>query len=245
MIGDYRQRIYQSYMRSSGHYYQRMTDISVYEALYFFFRKNHLPWLPQECGAHILDVGCGAGHCLYFLQKEGYINSEGIDVSPEMIAQCQTRGLANVYLADWADFLPSRPETYGAIIANDFLEHLTKEEVLHFLDLCLFALQPHGRLILKLPNAYTFFASRDIYVDFTHELSFTPQSALQVLNVVGFSPIHVLPIYAPVRGIKSALKRIAWTVVFVPVLRVWSYMSDGERQPAIYTVNQLVVGVKP
>lgn len=245
MTDDYRQRIYQSYMHSSAHYYQKMREPAVYENLSLFYRKNYLSWLPIDRHARILDVGCGAGHCLYFLQREGYDQSEGIDISPEMVSQCQIQGLANVHLADWAEFLASRPETYDAIIANDFLEHLTKEEILHFLDLCLFALQARGRLILKLPNAYTFFGSRDTYVDFTHQLSFTPQSALQVLSVVGFSPIRVLPVYSPVRGIKSALRNIAWTVVFVPVLRVWSYMLDGERQPAIYTVNQLVVGEKP
>ncbi len=162
-----------------------------------------------------------------------------------MLGQCTAVGVANTHLADWADFLPTQTDKYGAIIANDFLEHLTKEEVLHFLDASMNALRPGGRLILKLPNAYTFFASRDTYIDFTHQLSFTPQSASQVLNVVGFSPIWILPVYAPVTGVRSALKWIAWHTVFVPILRIWSYMSDGERQPAIYTVNQLAVAEKP
>lgn len=245
MNNDYRQRIYQSYMHSSVHYYQKMREPAVYENLRLFYRKNYLSWLPIDHHSRILDVGCGAGHCLYFLQREGYDQSEGIDVSPEMVSQCQVQGLANVHPADWADFLATRPETYNTIIANDFLEHLTKEEILHFLDLCLFALQGQGRLILKLPNAYTYFGSRDAYIDFTHQLSFTPQSALQVLTTVGFDPVWILPVHPPIRGIKGVLRRIVWETIFMPVLRAWSYMSDGERQPAIYTVNQLAVGEKP
>jgi SAM-dependent methyltransferase len=242
---DYRQRIYQSYMHSSAHYYQKMREPAVYENLRLFYRKNYLSWLPVDRQTRILDVGCGAGHCLYFLQREGYHQSEGIDISPEMMSQCQSLSIANVHLDDWAEFLPSRPETYGAIIANDLLEHLTKEEILRFLDLCLFALQARGRLILKLPNAYTFFASRDIYIDFTHQLGFTPQSALQILTTVGFDPVWIRPVHPPIRELKGALRRIVWEIVFMPVLRAWSYMSDGERQPAIYTVNQLAVGEKP
>jgi cyclopropane fatty-acyl-phospholipid synthase-like methyltransferase len=244
MNRDYRQRIYQSYMHSSAHYYQKMRDLAVYENLRLFYRKNYFSWLPIDRHARILDVGCGAGHCLYFLQQEGYDQSEGIDVSPEMVSQCEIQGLANVHLTDWGEFLATRPETYGAIIANDFLEHLTKEEILVFLDVVLSALQPKGRLILKVPNAYTIFGSRDAYIDFTHQLSFTPQSMLQVLTAVGFSPIRIMPIHAPIQGIKSAVRQVLWKVAFMPILRAWSFMSDGERQPAVYTVNLLAVADK-
>jgi 2-polyprenyl-3-methyl-5-hydroxy-6-metoxy-1,4-benzoquinol methylase len=245
MAKDYRQRIYQSYMTSSAHHYQQMTDAAVYEQLRLFYRKIYLPWLPADRQAPILDVGCGAGHFLYFLQQEGYNRAEGIDQSAEMLKQCQNQGLKNTQLTDWAEFLSSCPEAYAAIITNDFLEHLTAEEVLHFLDLCLASLEPGGRLIQKLPNAYTIFAGRDRYIDFTHQLSFTPQSALQVLTTVGFTQVRILPVYAPIRGLKSALRNVVWKIVFLPVVRACSYMFDGERQPAIYTINQLTVAEKP
>jgi cyclopropane fatty-acyl-phospholipid synthase-like methyltransferase len=245
MTNDYRQRIYKSYMRSSPHYYQKMVPLEIYEAFRPFYRRNYLEWLPKDRHSRVIDVGCGAGHCLYFLQKEGFDNSEGLDTSQEMVNQCQAQGLSKVRLGGWREFLSIQPETYGTIIANDFLEHLTKEEILEFLDMVLIALQPGGRLILKVPNAYTIFGSRDAYIDFTHQLSFTPQSMLQVLIAVGFSTIRILPVYAPIQGVKSAIRRALWEVAFMPVLRAWSFMSDGERQPAIYTVNLLAVADKP
>jgi 2-polyprenyl-3-methyl-5-hydroxy-6-metoxy-1,4-benzoquinol methylase len=245
MTNDYRQRIYQSYLRSSPHYYQKMMSPKIYEALRPFYRKNYLSWLPEDRHSRVIDVGCGAGYCLYFLQKEGFDNSEGLDTSPEMVNQCQMQGLSNVKPGDWREFLSAHPHTYGAIIANDFLEHLSKEEILEFLDVVLIALQPKGRLILKVPNAYTIFGSRDAYIDFTHQLSFTPQSALQVLTAAGFSPIRILPVHKPILGIKSAVRRVLWEIAFMPILRAWSFMSDGERQPAVYTVNLLAVADKP
>jgi hypothetical protein len=36
-----------------------------------------------------------------------------------------------------------------------------------------------------------------------------------------------------------------WEIAFMPILRAWSFMSDGERQPAVYTVNLLAVADKP
>ncbi len=245
MTNDYRQRIYESYLRSSPHYFQRMTSPEIYEAFRRFYRVNYSSWLPTDRQSRVIDVGCGAGHCLYFLQKEGFDNAEGLDTSPEMINQCQLQDLRNITLGHWREFLRARPHTYGVVIANDFLEHLTKEEILEFLDMVLIALQPKGRLILKVPNAYTIFGSRDAYIDFTHQLSFTPQSMLQVLTAVEFSPIRILPVQTPIQSIKGALRQALWEIAFLPIIRAWSFMSDGERQPAVYTVNLLAVADKP
>jgi 2-polyprenyl-3-methyl-5-hydroxy-6-metoxy-1,4-benzoquinol methylase len=245
MPADYRQRIYDSYLRTSGHYYQAMLSPEVYEGLRPFYRANHLPWLPADRTSAVIDIGCGAGHFVYFLRHEGFTKAEGIDASPEMVRQCEATGLPGIVLADWREHLAVRRGMYGAVVANDFLEHLTKDEILEFLDLALAALVPSGRVVLKLPNAYTMFGSRDAYVDFTHQLSFTPQSALQVLAAVGFADICVRPVHAPVRSLKAAVKRIMWEIGFQPVLRAWSVMSDGERKPAVYTVNMIVSGKKP
>ena len=222
-----------------------MLDGKVYEGLRLFYHKNYSRWLPTDRQAHILDVGCGAGHFLYFLQNEGYDQAEGLDISEEMIEQCHVRNLKHIHLSGWRDFLTHRATAYDTIVANDFLEHLSKEEIFEFLDLILIALQPRCRLILKLPNAYTIFGTRDRYIDFTHELSFTPQSILQVFTTIGFDPVWTLPVYAPIRGFKSILKRAIWGLVFMPVVRACSFIFDGERQPAIYTVNILAIGEKP
>jgi SAM-dependent methyltransferase len=245
MSTDYRQRIYQSYLRSLPHYWPAMTSLAAYESLRAFYRANYLQWLPPDRKSPVIDIGCGAGHYLYFLQKERFTQIEGVDLSPEMVDQCQRQGLGDVTVSHWRVHLSDHANTYGAIVANDFLEHLTKEEIVEFLDAAMRALRPKGRLIFKVPNAYTIFGSRDRYIDFTHEISFTPQSAVQVLTAVGFDPVRILPVHSPVVGIRSAVRRILWVTVFLPVLRAWSFMSDGERQPAVYSVNLLAIADKP
>jgi SAM-dependent methyltransferase len=118
MTTDYRQRIYDSYLRSSAHYYQKMVAPEVYEMLRPFYRSNHGPWLPADRRAPVIHVGCGAGHCLYFLQKEGFENAEGLDASEEMLRQCQVQGLKHLTRGSWREHLPAKPGTYGAIIAG-------------------------------------------------------------------------------------------------------------------------------
>ncbi len=43
----------------------------------------------------ILDVGCGAGRCLLYLQQKGF-DVMGIDTSPLAIKVCRERGLRKV-----------------------------------------------------------------------------------------------------------------------------------------------------
>ncbi|NQS89514.1 class I SAM-dependent methyltransferase, partial [Patescibacteria group bacterium] len=42
-------------------------------------------FIPQDKNSRILDIGCGCGHFLYYLQKNGYTNFYGIDVSSQQV----------------------------------------------------------------------------------------------------------------------------------------------------------------
>src|SRR3989442_10586296 len=50
-----------------------------YEMMSEFYSSNYAPYLPDKKDARILDVGCGAGHFLYFLKARGYTAMTGID----------------------------------------------------------------------------------------------------------------------------------------------------------------------
>jgi len=41
--------------------------------------------LPEDKKAKIIDLGCGNGGFVYWLQQIGYQNAEGIDISAEQI----------------------------------------------------------------------------------------------------------------------------------------------------------------
>jgi SAM-dependent methyltransferase len=49
----------------------------------------------RHARGRVLDVGCGAGRVLVYLQEQG-LNVTGIDVSPRAVRVCRRRGIKNV-----------------------------------------------------------------------------------------------------------------------------------------------------
>lgn len=111
------------------------------------------PWLPADRTTPILDVGCGEGALLAFLQARGYTNLAGLDLSPENVAICHQLGLD--FVEQWdalrlAERYP--PGSFGVIFVMDVLEHLPKQRAADFLEQVRRCLQPGGAVIIQTPN---------------------------------------------------------------------------------------------
>ena len=211
---------------------------------YRYFRKNYLKQLPADRNAKIVDLGCGMGHFLNFLVKEGYKNYTGIDVSKENIEFCR-KNKFNVVLGDIFEFLKDTNDTYDVIIMNDIIEHLEKSEIIHLLQLIFNALHHDGRLIIKAPNAANpIMASSSRYSDFTHELLFTEESMSQVLRITGFSQIVIYPqdlyvfYYNPLNYL-AKLGNFLLNGIFRILFRFY-----GRKSTKIFTKNLIAVAIK-
>lgn len=146
-------------------------------------------WLPQDRTIPILDVGCGAGLFLHFLKDEGYTQLSGVDASPSQVALARQSGL-EILQENALDHLKQRSGDLGLIVALDFIEHLTRDEALTFLDACFQALQPGGRLILQTPNGESPWVGNVLYGDYTHEQCFTPHLLEKLMHRAGFEQIQ-------------------------------------------------------
>jgi 2-polyprenyl-3-methyl-5-hydroxy-6-metoxy-1,4-benzoquinol methylase len=155
------------------------------------FGNNHGKFLPLDKNAAILDVGCGAGHFLHFLEKKGYVNFLGIDVSQQQVEFCKSNVSPRVENADAFTFLQNKINVYDAITANDFLEHIPKQDIIRLLELINKALKPGGVFIARTPNLGNPFAIFLRYKDFTHEVGFSEMSFYQVLWYAGFRGIKI------------------------------------------------------
>lgn len=136
----------------------------------------------------ILELGCGPGYILEYLNNQRFKNVEGIDISQEQIELALSRGL-RVKVADAFHFLSTRKQRYNAIIALDFIEHFTKQELLKLFPLIFRALRNGGVLLLQTPNGQGLFPGQVIYGDLTHLTIFAQDSLEHILTLAGFRNI--------------------------------------------------------
>jgi SAM-dependent methyltransferase len=134
-------------------------NIQQVEATHWWYRARReiifawvKPLLKTMNNPRALDLGCGTGYNLVFLQKAGCENAAGMDFSPDALAYCRSKGLTRLLCGD-AQSLPLRAETYNLILTLDILEHLPNDELT--LEEIQRALKPGGALVIFVP-AYQF-----------------------------------------------------------------------------------------
>jgi SAM-dependent methyltransferase len=199
--------------------------------------------LPKSKDMPILDAGCGWGGFLAFLQTSGYTNLSGVDSSPQQVEIAQRLGLKNVVVGDVFAALEQHQNHYACISAFNVLEHLDKDQILPFLRAANNALQDRGCLLLELPNANSLFGSRTRYWDFTHELSFTPTSMLQILEVVGFTKVELRERDPVVHGLKSMVRSLLWKGIR-QILGFYLLIEQGSPGYKIFTQDMHVIAFK-
>jgi SAM-dependent methyltransferase len=211
-------------------------------------RKLFNPFLPEDKSSSILDVACGAGHFLYYLQKEGYINTRGIDLSEEQLTVASKMGVKNLEMANLFDYLPKVPTSFEMIVGSDIIEHLKKEEVLHFLDLIYRALKNNGTALILTPNAGSLFGANMAYIDFTHETSFTPVSLAQVLRICNYEDVKVYGDAPVAYDWRSGLRSILWCMAR-NLLRLYLTIERGTgrglwKESLIFEPRMFAVAMK-
>jgi nucleoside-diphosphate-sugar epimerase/SAM-dependent methyltransferase len=159
-----------------------------------FYRYNYLRLLPSDRSARILAISCGPGYLVDLLTKEGYTSVIGIDSFPEKVEHARRRNL-NCVAAEAFPFLYGAPDTFDAIVCEQELNHLTKDEMLKFLQLCRSSLRKNGTLIVHgLNGANPITGAEALAQNFDHYNTFTEYTLRQVLDYAGFAEIRVFPL---------------------------------------------------
>lgn len=182
-------------------------------------------WLPSSTSARCLDVGCGSGAFVELLIGQGFRNVSGCDISGEQVAVAQARGVPCV-VGEALSALAGKEECYDLITAFDVVEHLSKAELLEFLERCYRALRVGGSLILKSPNASSPMGMSVRYGDFTHELGLTPNSLRHLLRLYGFNHISFREVGPVPHGVKSIVRKVGWAAIRT-MLTALEYIETG------------------
>ncbi|HWF44504.1 MAG TPA: class I SAM-dependent methyltransferase [Candidatus Kapabacteria bacterium] len=205
-----------------AHYYQWCD-----ERYYPFLRS-----LPKS--AAILEFGCGHGRMLNYLHQKGFRNVKGIDISDEQIALADAQGL-DAEIADVFTFLEAESTPLDCIIAIDFVEHFSKEELYRLFTLAHDRLTKNGLFLVQTVNGEGLFPRQIIYGDLTHSTILTPGSMQQLLQATGFSDTRFAECSPIVRGIKGMVRASFWKLIKTGA-NVIRMIESGKRQ-SVWTEN--------
>jgi len=163
-----------------------------YRSFGLFYLDNYRRYFPADKHANVLCVSCGPGYGVKVLTDLGYGNVLGIDSFEDKIAFALRRKL-NCRAAYAFEILEdSSDETYDLIWVEQELNHLTRTEILEFLDLCRRKLRRGGRLLVfALNGANPITGAEALAQNFDHFNTFTEYTLRQVLTHTGFGDIKV------------------------------------------------------
>ncbi len=139
----------------------------------------------------ILDVGCGTGRLVKYLNQNGF-EASGCDNATEAVKKAIQLNSRNLISKASANHLPFTKNSFDLVTAISVIEHLNKKQAGKFLKEAKRVLKPKGFIFLVTPNFATplriiqgknWFA----YSDPTHINFFTPKSLIKIMTKNNFS----------------------------------------------------------
>lgn len=160
-------------------------DLHIAESLCLIIKENNFK--------RILDVGCGTGKLVNYLNKKGY-EAHGCDISEEAVKLALRTNKKGRIKKTSATRLPYENNSIDLISAISTIEHLTRNDVGKFLEEAYRVLKPNGIIFLITPNFNSplrYLKGSDWfgYSDPTHTTYFTPKSLTRLLRKHHFSNI--------------------------------------------------------
>jgi len=185
---------------------------------WYRFASALLEYVPVEDKA--LDVGCGVGEFLGYLNARGF-EAQGIDGSAEQIAVVVAHGQRG-QVVDLEEALPFEDGRFGLVTCLEVIEHIAQAEFI--LKEIQRILKPNGFLLLSTPN-FTFLTDRLHYLlgeppkhEGIHLRFFTRDKLEKSLQSAGFRIVGrnsygVLPF---ISSFESRILRRVPTLIGVP-----------------------------
>lgn len=227
-------------------HYQRVNNLSEAgrRSHWRSFARTVGRFLPANRAAHIVDVGCGAGLLLEWLNSCGYSNAKGIDPDQGQVDFCKSLGLNAAQVADSAQWLRELSEL-DMVVFKDVLEHVQEDEVVRLLAAAHKALSPEGVLYVSVPNAAASFSNFWLYNDPTHLRSYTEKVLSLQLISAGFNVVHVGDDETYLVGSLAGVPRLIIRTIFRFIRRIEAigeFGADGLRMPL--GLNLMIVATR-
>ena len=203
-------------------------------------RNGHRKIAPLLVGiplsARVLDLGCGSGDLLSYLNRYGFRLVEGVDVSEEQVELARSRGL-DASVADAMQTLRNRVGDYDLITAFDVLEHFSKGELLRLMEAVRSALRPNGVFIAQTPNGEGLLPGHVIHSDLTHLTILTPESLEHLLRRSGFGRCEFFETGPVPKNFAGVVRSVLWSIV--RAIAIALRVIETGRSQKIWTENMI------
>ena len=239
---DLRNKFYKNYFKNQV---SRLGGKDIHKKLnedHLQLKNEIIPLLPADKNIRILDIGCGYGGLLLLLQKSGYKNTEGIDISEEQVKIAKELGLKNIKQTDINAYLELNNDEFDVIVGIDIIEHFNKPELISLLEKIKRSLiQNGGMAIFRTPNTDAPFGSTYYFGDYTHESFLNYSSAEQLFLSLGYQQVRILPSYIRVKGlIKNFIRSFLWFFV-VLASKITLFASGKSTKTVLLTPNLIIL----
>ncbi len=236
---NHREHFYNSYTTAQGRFHSPEAVRARINQDHAGFAGSVAQFLPKAKDARILDLGCGFGSFVSYLQRQGYSNVRGVDASSEQVELALSHHIP-VEVGDLFEVL-KQEQNVAMISMFDVIEHLTRSEAIIALQEIHRVLAPGGVVLLRTPNVDAPLGTVYSFGDLTHELHLNTYSALELFASLPFADVEILPLppvggSLPVRALRSLL-RPAVTLC----RRVLHLVQGIPYRNALLTPNMLIV----
>lgn len=121
-----------------------------------------------------MDIACGKGNMLAYYRHLGVIDYLGVDLTKNATDVAEREfGSDRVVNIDALEFLANNKNKYELISALDFVEHISKDKLLQFLEMVSYSLSDNGYLLIRTPNPSAPFGMAARYNDITHQTCYS------------------------------------------------------------------------
>ncbi|PCJ67846.1 MAG: hypothetical protein COA58_01535 [Bacteroidetes bacterium] len=218
-----------------------LSDLSLEQVKSQFTVLDYLysKFLPKEKQANILDIGCGYGRSVYWLQEKGYVNVIGVDLSESQILLGQKIGIKGLVLADAIEYAKSFQGKLDMVIAIDLLEHLTLDQAMELLNEIRPKLAENGKILFQYPNPEGLHFNSIYFGDITHQTSYTHKALYQLVKLCGYVSVDIIPVRPLKINLTGTIRFYLWRV-----REVWaSFWMRVERGSSsrLFTSNIIAI----
>jgi 2-polyprenyl-3-methyl-5-hydroxy-6-metoxy-1,4-benzoquinol methylase len=147
-------------------------------------------FLPSNKDAFIVDVPCGEGNILYYLQQQGYGRVTGYEIDADRVRLAHEMHL-NAIQANALEIVHSL-RNVDVFFCIDFIEHISKDVAIDFLLHVNEALSRSGRLILRTPITDSPRETIHLHNDFTHKWGVNSEVWQTLATATGFELVAII-----------------------------------------------------